>query len=110
MNRKAVKQPKHLRKIDGRTHVTASFLCGRFSIRPDLLDQALTRSLGELETSLIEAGGEVWIDSGLFYDLSISPELSPYFPEERQQTVLHLLGHFEQRPAGAVVTRGRSCA
>ncbi len=103
-------EPKAIRIFNGRIHVTASFLCRRFSIRPELFKQTIDTVIDDDGSIPLERDGEKWIDDALFYDLANTPELSPYFPEERQQAVLHLLGHFEPRPAGAAVTRGHSCA
>ncbi len=103
-------EPKAIRIINGAIHITASFLCGRFNIAAKDFDHALQCVQDESNQFALVADDQVWIDDALFYDLANTPELSPYFPEDRQSTVLHLLGHFEPRPTGAVVTRGRSCA
>ncbi len=103
-------EPKAIRIINGAIHITASFLCGRFNIAASVFDTALRSVQDEMDQSAVVADGEIWLDDHWFYSLANTPELSRYFSEERQHAVLHLLGHFYERPAGAVVTRGHSCA
>ena len=95
-------KPDNIRLISRRLQVTARWLAARFQIPFQSLISALDDIRCESDLAADhDDQGNIWIDSAIFYDLSIHPMLLDHIDETAQQVVLQLLGAFERKEGGA---------
>lgn len=95
-------KPDNIRLINRRLQVTARWLAARFQIPFCHLISALDDVQDDSDLAADhDDQGNIWIDSAIFYDLSIHPLLMDCISEAAQQATLQLLGMFERKEGGS---------